>query len=41
MEIIAQVDLQAVDKKAETDSKALDDPNTFLKLALLQVIRIH
>ena len=38
--IIAQDDLQAVDTKSETDSKEHDEPKTFLKLALWQVVRI-
>ena len=32
--MISQGGLQAVDKKSETNSKELDDPKTFLKLAL-------
>ena len=39
--MLAQGDLQAVESKAKTDIKVLDDPKTFLKLALWQLIRIH
>ena len=39
--MLDQEDLQAVDKKSEIDNKSLDEPKTFEKLALRQVIWIH